>query len=53
MEIVCTVKVPPNECTITVEKIKGNKYPGQDGITIDFYQLFWPLLCNLLVKVFN
>ena len=33
--------------------MKGNKSPGLDGITIEFYQLFWPLLGNLLVEVFN
>ena len=49
MKIVCTV----NECTIAVKKMKGNKSPGLDGITIEFYQLFWPLLGNLLVEVFN
>ena len=33
--------------------MKKNKSPGMDGITIEFYQAFWPLLGNLLVDVFN
>ena len=33
--------------------MKGNKSPGLDGITIEFYQLFWPLLGNLLMEVYN
>ena len=49
----CEGLVSLNECTIVVKKMKGNKSPGLDGITIEFYQLFWPLLGNLLVEVFN
>ena len=49
----CEGLVSLNECTIAVKKMKGNKSPGLDGISIEFYQLFWPLLGNLLVEVFN
>ena len=48
----CEGLVSLNECTIAVKKMKGNKSPGLDGITIEFYQLFWPLLGNLLVEVY-
>ena len=33
--------------------MKKNKSPGLDGITTEFYQVFWPTLGNLLVTVFN
>ena len=33
--------------------MKKNKSPGLDGISIEFYKKFWPLIGNLLVKVFN
>ena len=33
--------------------MKRNKSPGLDGICIEFYQVFWPLIGNVLVRVFN
>ena len=41
------------ECTLAIDKMKQNKSPGLDGLTVEFYQAFWPLLGNLLVDVFN
>ena len=32
---------------------KRNNSPGQDSITTEFNQVFWPTLGNLLVTVFN
>ena len=33
--------------------MKGKKSPGLDGITIEFYHLFFTLAWYLLVEVFN
>ena len=33
--------------------MKRNKAPGLDGISIEFYQHFWPLIGELLINVFN
>ena len=33
--------------------MKRNKAPGLDGISIEFYQHFWPLIGELLINEFN
>ena len=33
--------------------MKKNKSPGLDGISVEFYQKFWPLIRNLMLDVFN
>ena len=35
---------------MAIDKMKKNKSPGLDGISIEFYKKFWPLIGNLLVK---
>ena len=42
-----------DECTLAVSKIKINKSQGLDGICIEFYKKFWPVVGRLLVDVFN
>ncbi len=42
-----------DECFNAVTKIKKNKSPGLDGISIEFYEKFWPLIGKVLVEVFN
>ena len=49
----CEGEVSFNECELAVKNMRKNKSPGLDGICIEFYQKFWPLLGNLLVDVFN
>ncbi len=41
------------ECFNAVKHMKKNKSPGLDGISVEFYEKFWPLIGNLLVSVFN
>ena len=38
---------------MAMKSLKRNKSPGLDGINIEFYEHFWPLLGGLLVDVFN
>ena len=33
--------------------MKVNKAPGLDGLSIEFYTKFWPLIGDLMVEVFN
>ena len=33
--------------------MKHNKSPGLDGLTVEFYQAFWPLLGNFMIDVYN
>ena len=49
----CEGLVTIEECTLAVNKMKHNKFPGLDGITVEFYQTFWPLLGNFLIDVYN
>ena len=49
----CEGLVTYNECLKSLNKMKGNKSPGLDGITTEWYQAFWPLVGELLVDVFN
>ena len=49
----CEGLVTHNECLKSLNKMKGNKSPGLDGITTEWYQAFWPLVGELLVDVFN
>ena len=49
----CEGEFGTSECKVAIDKMKKNKSPGLDGISIEFYKKFWPLIGNLLVKVFN
>ena len=49
----CEGDISYNECEQAVKDMKGNKSPGLDGICVEFYQTFWPLIGKLLVDVFN
>ena len=48
----CEGPITYEECEKALSKMK-KKSPGLDGITTEFYQVFWPTLGNLLVTVFN
>ena len=41
------------ECFGAIQKMKRNKSPGLDGISVEFYEKFWSLIGDLLVSVFN
>lgn len=41
------------ECKDAVNKMKLNKSPGSDGLPVEFYQVFWNDLKDLLVNSLN
>ena len=48
----CDKDLSINELTKAVEKMKSNKSPGSDGITIEFYQYFWKDVNELVLESF-
>ena len=50
---VCDGKITLEECKNAIFKMKLNKSPGLDGLTVEFYRLFWDKLKHFLVEVFN
>jgi hypothetical protein len=49
----CDGRVTLEECTKALKLMKMNKSPGNDGLTVEFYQKFWGLISNLLLQSFN
>ena len=41
------------ECFNAINNMKRNKSPGLDGLSIEFYAKFWPLIGDLMVDVYN
>ena len=46
-------QITKSECEKALLKIKGNKSPGLDGLSIEFYKTFWHELGDLMVESFN
>ena len=49
----CEGLLTENECKQAVFAMQKNKAPGSDGISIEFYQVFWPQIKDLLVEALN
>ena len=49
----CEGRFSNSECKLAITKMKKNKSPGLDGISVEFYEKFWPFIGNLLVEIFN
>lgn len=49
----CEGKITQEECVYALTIMKKNKSPGLDGICIEFYQTYWPIVGQLLNDVFN
>ena len=49
----CEGHISKHECEQALSKIKGNKSPGIDGLSIEFYKCFWPQIGDLVVDSFN
>ena len=41
------------ECADALNKFQNNKTPGSDGLTIEFYRLFWDAIGHFMVDSFN
>ena len=49
----CEGEITVEECTNAIFKMKLNKAPGLDGLSVEFYRKFWNNLKKLVTKVFN
>ena len=53
MQQLCEGKLSVAECYNILSTFQNNKTPGNDGLTIEFYRSFWPVLGEMLVKSLN
>jgi exonuclease III len=49
----CEGYVTLDECSQALENMRNNRSPGLDGITVEFYVKFWPIVGPILVRVYN
>ena len=49
----CDGEITLDECTNAIFKMKLNRSPGLDGLTVEFYRKFWGKLKNIIVSVLN
>ena len=49
----CRAKNLLNECKLIFETFQNNKAPGNDGIPVEFYSVFWPLISEPFIKCVN
>lgn len=50
---ICEGKLSNSECYESLKDMKLNKSPGLDGLTVEFYQKFWPLIGDLVTNSLN
>ena len=50
---ICEGKLGYGECYNVLKTFQKNKSPGNDGLTVEFYIAFWPLIGTLLVDSLN
>ena len=49
----CEGKITFQECKSILGAFQLGKTPGNDGIPIEFYKIFWPLIGEFLIASFN
>jgi len=49
----CEGKITSDECAKVLETFQPNKTPGNDGIPIEVYQTFWPLISDPVIRCAN
>ena len=49
----CDEKLSVGECFNTLKTFQKNKTPGNDGLTVEFYLVFWPIVGKHLIDCFN
>ena len=52
-KLTCKGKISAEECYNILESFQTNKTPGNDGIPIEFYKVFWPLISDPFLKCVN
>lgn len=53
MSGLCEGRLSVKECFDCLNSFENNKSPGNDGLTVEFYKMFWNSLGNLLVDCLN
>ena len=49
LRAICEGEITYNECFSVLQSFQKNKTPGNDGLTVEFYSAFWPLIGKYLV----
>ena len=49
----CEGLITENECRNALDKMSLNKSPGSDGLTVEFYRVFWEDIKLLAIDSFN
>ena len=47
------VTLKAEECETILNSFKTGRTPGNDGIPVEFYRVFWPLLGKFMVESFH
>ena len=50
---VCDGQLSVEECTEAIFKMKLNKSPGIDGLTVELYRIFWESITYLIVFILS
>ena len=49
----CEGNLTLKECELAVKRMHKSTSPGLDGITLEFYNTFWPTLGKFMVEMYN
>ena len=49
----CEGAISQEECASILHSFQNNKTPGKDGILIEFYRKFWPIIGESFTKCAN
>ena len=49
----CEGKLTAEECLKSLQLFENNKWPGDNGLTAEFYKVFWNIVGNLMVESLN
>ena len=50
---ICEGLLTENECFLALKEMKNNKSPGSDGLTTEFYKIFWTEIKTYLTNSLN
>ena len=52
-KLLCEGAISPEECALILDSFQNNKTAGNDGIPIEFYGKFWPIIGESFTKCAN